>query len=221
LSKVGSFDFVIAKHRPLSAEIEDFAVVEFQTGQTTSTGALARGFQDLMEGVDVSARNYNFGLNHYDIWKRTFTQVLNKGIILQKWQKKIFWVVQEPVFQYFEQRYHMSDLGYRDEFSTVFGVYDLRVSGDIFQLAASRTLSASIEDLFSRFRNYPDVPSVAEFTKKLQRKMAHEPQLALRLAGTIAGPVRGPKAPSATGRVREDPAAYQGASDSQTELELE
>ncbi len=35
LQDIGSFDFVMVKHKPMSSEIEDFAVVEFQTGQTT------------------------------------------------------------------------------------------------------------------------------------------------------------------------------------------
>ena len=35
LPKTGSFDFVMLKHAPLSIEIEDFIIIEFQTGQTT------------------------------------------------------------------------------------------------------------------------------------------------------------------------------------------
>ena len=38
LSQTGTFDFVMVRHKPLSSEIEDFVVIEFQTGQTTGTG---------------------------------------------------------------------------------------------------------------------------------------------------------------------------------------
>jgi len=61
LSQVGTFDFVMVKHRPFSSEIEDFVVVEFQTGQTTGTGKLVEGLKDLMKGDDLQGRSYGFG----------------------------------------------------------------------------------------------------------------------------------------------------------------
>ena len=109
LPGIGNFDFVMVKHKPLSTVVEDFAVIELQTGQTTSTGKLVQGFKDLMEtGTIAPKATYNFGINTYDIWKRTFTQILNKGIILEKWKRKIFWVVQEPIFEYFRVKYRPS-----------------------------------------------------------------------------------------------------------------
>ena len=108
LTGIGNFDFVMVKHKPLSTVVEDFAVIELQTGQTTSTGKLVQGFRDFMEsGTFAPKATYNFGINTYDIWKRTFTQILNKGIILEKWKRKIFWVVQEPIFEYFRVKYRL------------------------------------------------------------------------------------------------------------------
>ena len=104
LKGIGSFDFVLVKHRPLSSEIEDFVVIEFQTGQTTGTGQLVQGLKDFLAGESIVYKSYNFGINAYDIWKRTFTQVLAKGIILENWGRKIYWVVQEPIYHDFEQR---------------------------------------------------------------------------------------------------------------------
>ena len=99
LEDVGSFDFVMVKHKPMTPEIDDFIAIEFQTGQTTGTGKLVQGLKDYVKGIDVSQKTYGFGLNLYDVWKRTFTQILNKGVIMENWGKKIFWVVQEPVYK--------------------------------------------------------------------------------------------------------------------------
>jgi Restriction endonuclease NotI len=40
LPHTGTFDYVMVKHKPFSSDIEDFIVIEFQTGQTTGTGQI-------------------------------------------------------------------------------------------------------------------------------------------------------------------------------------
>ena len=46
-NSLGTFDYVMAKHLPMSSEIIDFVVIEFQTVDTTSTGKLNDALQDL------------------------------------------------------------------------------------------------------------------------------------------------------------------------------
>jgi hypothetical protein len=41
LENVGSFDFVMVKHKPMTLEVDDFIAIEFQTGQTTGSSAKA------------------------------------------------------------------------------------------------------------------------------------------------------------------------------------
>lgn len=48
LRRIGTFDFVLVKHKQLSDEIEDFCVVEFQTDSTTGTGKLVNALKDYM-----------------------------------------------------------------------------------------------------------------------------------------------------------------------------
>lgn len=55
--KFGNFDFVLVKHKPISDEIEDFCVVEFQTCSTTSTGKLVNSIRDFMNNEDVTNLN--------------------------------------------------------------------------------------------------------------------------------------------------------------------
>ena len=49
LPGIGNFDFVMVQHKPLSTYVEDFVAIEFQTGQTTSTGQLVEGFKTFMK----------------------------------------------------------------------------------------------------------------------------------------------------------------------------
>ena len=203
LSKIGSFDFVMLKHVPMSLEIEDFIVVEIQTGQTTGTGKLVQGYLDFLQGESIAYKSYGFGLNHYDIWKRTFTQVLNKGIILENWGHKIFWVVQEPVYQYFENRYNLEEIESGSGYSTVFATYNLAPSGGRFELVSSRMKSATIDQLFEAFRKNPDIPSKDDFIEVLQGKIEADMHLHLDLSLKVEQKKLDVKPPSSTGKVRD------------------
>lgn len=208
LEGVGSFDFVMVKHKPMSPEIEDFAAIEFQTGQTTGTGQLVQGLKDYLGGESVFQKSYGFGLNIYDIWKRSFTQILNKGVIMENWQKKIYWVVQEPVYRYFETRYNLQSLEFQPQHSTVFTLYDLKRTKEAFELVASRKISASMDRLFSAFSSNPNIPSVEKFLDAIKRKIEGEAQIALRLGRPTKTPTFDVKPPTASGKVRESPGEY-------------
>jgi hypothetical protein len=204
LQGIGSFDFVMLKHKPMSSEIEDFAVIEFQTGQTTGTGKLVQGFIDFLKGESIAYRSYNFGLNAYDIWKRTFTQVLNKGIILETWGHKIYWVVQEPVYQDFEKRYNLQNIGFDPQNATVFSIYNLLPQPTKFELVTSRKTSASIDQLFAAFRQNPNIPSKKDFLNALQNRILEQSHISLKLASSTPNPDLDIKPPSSSGRIRDE-----------------
>jgi hypothetical protein len=181
LSQTGTFDFVMVKHKPLSCEVEDFVIIEFQTGQTTGTGQLVQGLKDFIKGEDIRGRSYGFGLNLADIWKRSFTQILNKGIVLENWGHKIFWVIQEPVYQDFLNRYNLSGMSYDDKHATVFTIYDLKQEVDKYDLFQTRMETSTIDDLFRAFRNNPNIPSKQKFITKLNSKLKAGLELKFRL----------------------------------------
>lgn len=203
LTDIGNFDFIMVKHKPMSSEIEDFVAIEFQTGQTTNTGKLVQGLKDFMAGQAVGYKPYGFGLNVFDIWKRTFTQVLNKGVIMETWNKKIYWVVQEPVYKFFETKYNLQNLTYKPQHSTVFALYDLEPARQSFELKASRKISASMDQLFDAFRNNPNIPPLEKFLSGLKRKIEAEAQISLHLGRPSRKSTVDVKPPSATGKVRE------------------
>lgn len=209
LPGIGNFDFVMVKHKPFRAQVEDFAAIEFQTGQTTSTGQLVQGFKTFMKDRRFpEGASYNFGINMYDIWKRTFTQILNKGIIMEKWRKKIFWVVQDPVFSYFQQKFRLSGMSYDKTHYSVFSLYDLKVSDNRLDLAATRMFSSTVDALFDAFRRNDDIPPVEKFVERLESKLSGDVQIALHLSREkIPSKFDAPK-PGATGRVREPSDEY-------------
>jgi len=181
LAGVGNFDFVMVKHKPFSSEVEDFVVIEFQTAQTTSTGKLVQALKDFLNGQDIGGRNYGFGLNLADIWKRSFTQVLNKGIVMEAWGHKIYWVVQELVYQDFVNRYALRSMDYDHAEQTVFWIYDLVEKDDQYAMEHTREESATIDALFKAYRENREIPSKDEFLDKIQSKIRRKAQLHLRL----------------------------------------
>jgi hypothetical protein len=169
----------MVKHKPFSSDIEDFVIIEFQTGQTTGTGQLIQGLKDCMKGEDVEGKSYGFGLNLADIWKRSFTQILNKGIVMENWGHKIFWVVQEPVYQDFLNRYNLNGMAYHDEHATVFTIYDIKKESGKYNLFDTKIESSTIDDLFNAFRNNPNIPSKETFVNKLKTKLTAKMELKL------------------------------------------
>jgi hypothetical protein len=181
LKGTGRFDYVLVRHRPVSDRIEDFVVVEFQGGQTASTGQLVKGFKEFRRGIPVGERNYDFEINKADIWKRTFTQILNKGIVMEHWGHKIYWVVQEQIFGDLVSRYNLQRLGYNPKHSTVFALYDL-VSGETaYRLTHRRFVSASVDDLFRAFRTNPNIPSRQDFMNRLSAKISAHLRLGVQI----------------------------------------
>jgi hypothetical protein len=181
LSQTGTFDYVMVKHKPFSSDIEDFVVIEFQTGQTTGTGNLVQALKDFVKGEDVEGKSYRFGLNLADIWKRSFTQILNKGIVLENWGHKIYWVVQEPVYRDFVNRYNLDHMTYDDEHTTVFLICDMKEDADKYELFQTKIESSTISDLFKAFRNNPNIPSKDTFINRLEIKLKAKMALKLEL----------------------------------------
>ena len=171
---LGIFDFVMVKHRPLSSKIEDFVVIELQTGQTTGTGALVKALEDFMAREEITGKRYGFGLNLADIWKRTFIQILTKGIVMERWGHKIYWIAQEPIYQDFLDRYNLHQMSYAADENTVFAIYDLRREGDAYQLYQTRMESSSVDDLFDAFRNNLEVPPKQVLLDKLEQKVENQ-----------------------------------------------
>jgi len=167
LRGIGSFDYVLVHHKPMSSEIDDFVVVELQTDQTTGTGKLIDALNDFRSGQDVIGKNYGFGMNTYDTLKRSYTQILNKGVVMEQWEQRIYWVFQSPVFDNLCQRYQPGFSSGSDQ-TNVFVVYDLCPGSDMYTLVLQRLVSASVDAMFRALRENPNIPGKDQFVKRLK-----------------------------------------------------
>lgn len=170
LSKVGNFDFVLVKHKPISSEIEDFCVVEFQTDSTTQTGKLVETLQDFLNGVTISKNRYNYGMNTYNTIKLAYIQMLYKGQVMEKWNKKIFWISQRYVFENMVSRFNLSNLDYSKDNATLFFVYDLFTEGNIYKWRKVYKRSSTIKNLLTAFTKQP-MPDINGFINVLRGKI--------------------------------------------------
>jgi hypothetical protein len=170
LSNVGSFDFVLVKHRPISNKVEDFCIVEFQSDSTTGTGKLVQALKDFMSGIDVLQNRYQFGMNTYNTIKLSYIQMLIKGQVMEKWEKNIFWVMQKNVFDNMVKRFCLNDLDYNAKHKTQYHIYNLVADSNIYKLKLVDKKSTTIANLLKAFTHQP-APSLDTFVGVLERKI--------------------------------------------------
>lgn len=175
LKDVGNFDFVLVKHRPLSSKVEDFCIVEFQSDATTGTGKLVDALTDFMGGN--MGDNYAFGLNTYNTIKLSYIQMLMKGQVMESWNKKIFWVMQNYVFNNMTDRFNLDQMEFDNEKNTQYHIYDL---DNLNNLTLVSTKSSSVENLIRAFSGQP-VPSQEQFIQKLEDKIKLSVNLSINL----------------------------------------
>ncbi len=170
ISNVGSFDFVLVKHKPISNIVEDFCIIEFQSDSTTGTGQLVEGLKDFMKGKDILNSRYRFGMNTYNTIKLSYIQMLIKGQVLEKWDKKVFWIMQKFVYENMIKRFCLSDLDFNKNVSTQYHIYDLIEKDGIYKLKITDKKSTTIANLLKAFTHQP-TPSLDDFVAVLQEKI--------------------------------------------------
>jgi len=171
LPNVGSIDYVLVRHKPMKAEVEDFVAIEFQTDQTTSTGALVQGMRDFIAGHDVTEHSYRFGMNTYDTIKRSMTQLLNKGTVYEAWDIKCYWVIQEYIYTTLANRYGLKKGGYSPGHASRFALYNLEPERGRLCLVPSRFISTTVDEVYQAMRNNPSLPDKDAFVRILSAKL--------------------------------------------------
>jgi hypothetical protein len=139
-----------------------------------------QALEDFVHGRTIEGASYSFGLNLADIWKRTFIQILTKGIVVERWGHKVYWVIQEPIYRDFLDRYSLHGMTYDSEANTIFAIYDLRRAQDAYRIVQTRIESSTIDALFDAFRTNLKVPPKGAFVERLQGKA--EDQLEAKIA---------------------------------------
>lgn len=171
LPNVGSIDYVLVRHKPMKAEVEDFVAVEFQTDSTTSTGGLVQAMRDFMADDKSPQQTYKFGMNTYDTIKRAMTQLMNKGIVYEQWDTKCYWVIQEYIYNNLVSRYGFKQDGFSPEQASRFALYNLVPEKDRFTLKLNRFISASVDEVYQAMRQNPGLPPKDKFVQALNAKL--------------------------------------------------
>jgi hypothetical protein len=171
LPNVGTIDYVLVRHKPMKAEVEDFVPVEFQTDSTTGTGQVVQGMRDFVAELDVQAQTYSFGMNTYDTIKRSITQLLNKGLVYEAWRTKCYWVIQEYIYANLVNRYGFKQEGYAVEQTSRFALYNLLQEDDKLTLTPSRFVSTTVDEVYQAMRNNPNLPNKDKFVNVLNKKL--------------------------------------------------
>lgn len=170
INNVGSFDFVLVNHKPISNKVDDFCIVEFQSDSTTGTGELVQALKDFMKEKDVLQNKYHFGMNTYNTIKLSYVQMLVKGQVMEKWGKNIFWIMQQFVYDNMVNRFCLTDLDYNANHRTQYHIYDLVKNGEIYNLKLLDKKSTTISNLLRAFTHQP-TPSIDTFVEVLESKI--------------------------------------------------
>jgi len=171
LKNIGTFDYVLVKHKPISSEIEDFCIVEFQSCSTTSTGKLVDAMKDFMNGENIMGKHYTYGMNTYNDIKLSFVQMLNKGQVLELWNKKIVWVIQKYLYDNMVNRFHLQNLELNKKDANLFFIFDIDYSNsDEYEIYLYSMSSSTIGNLMMAFRN-SELPKIDDFIKMLHKKL--------------------------------------------------
>ena len=181
LPNVGKIDYVIVKHKPMQAVVDDFVAVEFQTDSTTKTGGLVRGVRDFCEEGGLQSQSYDFDMNTYDSIKRAITQLMNKGRVYEAWNSKCYWVIQEYIYENLVARYGLKKKGFSKKHASVFALYDIEPNGDHLTLEHNRFISTTVDQIYKAMRNNPALPKKDKFVEKLNKKLNEKMRLKLSI----------------------------------------
>jgi hypothetical protein len=171
LPNVGSIDFVLVRHKPMQAQVQDFVSIEFQSDSTTSTGGLVQGIRDFFEGHTLQEQTCQFGMNTYDSIKRAIIQLMNKGIVYETWNTKCYWVIQEYIYANLVKRYGFKEGGFTSEHASRFALYDFIPTNDRLTLTSTRLISTTVDEAYQAMRNNPGLPDKDRFVQKLNTKL--------------------------------------------------
>lgn len=171
LPGVGVLDYVLVRHKPLKAEVEDFVAVDFQADSINGTDVVIQKFEAFMAGQDILTPTYHFGMNTDDALKRAMTQIFNKGIVYERWGMQGYWVIQEYVHTYLMRRYGFKAAGYTVDHAVRFALYDLTPQADRLTLHLSRFVSTSVDEVYQAMQQNLNLPDKDAFIGSLNAKL--------------------------------------------------
>ena len=113
-------------------------------------------------------------MNTYNTIKLAFIQMLNKGMVAEKWDKNMVWVMQDFVFKNMLKRFEIDDSEFSKKKKIHFFIYTLEDEGPKYKLLLNSKHSFTIEELAKAFSSNRTLPGVDKFIKKLEERVKVE-----------------------------------------------
>lgn len=167
----GNVDYV-AVNLDQQGEIQDFLCVEFQAGGTT--GSPWQAVVDLKEHGTFQEEAYPYGINWANEFMKTMMQqVYKKGKIIEVWEHKIIFVVQDIAIKYLKRYVDTSLLRpVNDEDPIHFCTYKMVWQDTKWVLAFDEIVSTDLDGI-NRILGGADrehYPTVEDFKRNIMRK---------------------------------------------------
>lgn len=105
LKGIGRIDYLIASYTERPHTVLDFCALEVMAVSTTGTGGIIQGFLDALNGRYTPP--YQFGINYRQVLSRMVVQLLAKGAVFSRWDKRTVWIVQDVFFDYMQAEYEL------------------------------------------------------------------------------------------------------------------
>lgn len=153
------------------SRITDFCGIEICSDSTTATGKLVKALEDFVGTGKVKER-YNYGLNTYNTIKLSFTQIMNKGQVFEKWGKKYIWILQDVLFENLVSRFNLDiEESFNDNQIIFYTVKLILEDNKIFEVKRSKVFSTNILGLLKAYsRGGKEIPSLESFIDAISSK---------------------------------------------------
>jgi len=170
LSGFGHVDWV-GFCRDRDNRIMDFCGIEVASDSTTQTGQLVKAVEDFIKSGEVQSR-YTYGMNTYNTIKLSFTQVMFKGQVFEKWMKKYIWLLQDSLFDNLVERFGLElEQGNKDNEIIFYVVKMVKNKDDLFNIALKNMYSTKVQELVKAFRQTEVLP-IEDFVRAIRSKLA-------------------------------------------------
>lgn len=152
--------------------VKDFLCVEIQAAGTTGTPYPY--VRELLEYGHYSGKNYTYGINWANEFSKTMMQqAYKKGKIVEFWNRKIVFVVQNLAMEYIQATSDCSKLEeYNPDFPVDFCSFDLKWKDNIWGLEFNNIKSTTIEgiNLIIGGAKVDEYPTEEEFIRNIIKK---------------------------------------------------
>lgn len=170
LEGFGNVDWV-GLYRDANDRIADFCGVEVASDSTTQTGELVRAMEDFIKKGKIQER-YTYGMNTYNTIKLSFTQVMFKGQVFEKWGKRYIWLLQDALLDNIVERFNLVlSEGYKDNQIIFYSVRMNLNKQNLFEISLKKIYSTRIEDLVKVFKQTEMLP-MDEFIQAIRRRLS-------------------------------------------------